>query len=125
MSLLATIQTTFTTFTPPWRTTALSTEDIRGLKNRASRARERGRFDRAQAIYQELEQREPHEGDWSRRLAEIHRRLGKTDDAIQALERGLGKYLRAGFCDKATATCNLIVRLDPDNAAARAARARL
>lgn len=119
MTWLMTIQTTLTAFTPPWRALRSARADPRDLKNRASRARDRGQIEKALGLYLELEQREPHDGSWSGRAAEMYRRLGQSRDAINALERAVIKYIQAGFRDKAAATCHLILRLDSNHEPAK------
>ncbi|GAB4513037.1 MAG: hypothetical protein Tsb0020_31150 [Haliangiales bacterium] len=80
-------------------------------------ARDKGKLKQALKGYIELEQIEPDDGEWSRRAAEMYRRLGQDKLAITALERAVEKYVQAGFLVKAIAACKMILQIDPANSA--------
>ena len=91
----------------------MARRDSRTLKDEAAAARDKGKHKQALKSYLALESLEPADGEWSRRAAEMHRRLGKNADAIAALERATDKYIQAGFLVKASAACRMILQMDP------------
>ncbi|RMH42921.1 MAG: hypothetical protein D6689_06665 [Deltaproteobacteria bacterium] len=88
---------------------------VRTLRDRAQQAVDRGKYAKALEAYRELEEIDPGEGDWPRRAAECHRRLGDRDGAVAALLRGADRYARAGFIVKAVALCKRVLALAPDH----------
>jgi len=89
----------------------------RDLRNAAALAVHKGKFEKALDCYLSLEKFEPTEAEWSRRVAQMHERLGRVPEAVAALERTIEKYRRAGFEAKASAVRALIHRLDPSREA--------
>jgi CRP-like cAMP-binding protein len=89
--------------------------DVRQLRAEASEATSAGKYKRALAAYLELERLEPRDAQWSKRVAETYRRLGKTKDAIEAYARAADRYAQSGFLVQAIAVCKLILQIDPRN----------
>jgi CRP-like cAMP-binding protein len=91
----------------------MARRDSRTIKDEVALARDKGKIKQALKGYLELEQIEPEDGEWSRRAAEMYRRLNEDNMAIAALERAVDKYVRAGFLVKAIAACKMILQIDP------------
>ena len=89
--------------------------DVRQLRAEASEATASGKYKRALAAYLELERLEPRDAQWSKRVAETYRRLGKDKDAIEAYSRAADRYAQGGFLVQAIAVCKLILQVDPKN----------
>jgi CRP-like cAMP-binding protein len=97
----------------------MARRDSRTIKDEVALARDKGKLKQALKGYLELEQIEPEDGEWSRRAAEMYRRLNEDNMAITALERAVDKYVRAGFLVKAIAGCKMILQIDPAHTAIR------
>ena len=91
----------------------MARRDSRTIKDEVALARDKGKVKQALKGYLELEQIEPEDGEWSRRAAEMYRRLNEDQMAITALDREVDKYVRAGFLVKAIAACKMILQIDP------------
>ncbi len=94
--------------------------DIGVVRDEAVEAVARGKLSRAIELYRQLEDAEPADPQWSKRLAETHRRAGDRAAAVTAFERTAEKYALAGFLVQAIAVCKLILQLDPDHSATQA-----
>ena len=97
----------------------MARKDARALREEAATATAAGKHRRALECYLELERLEPAEPNWPKRVAEIHRRAGKTADAIDAYERAIDRYVRGGFLVQAIAVCKVILQMEPAHAAAQ------
>lgn len=89
--------------------------EIRTLRDQAWSHAEQGRPARAASCLERLEQLDPDNAEWSRRLADCHRRGGAEGAEVAALGRAAGKYARAGFELKAIAMCKLVLARRPDD----------
>lgn len=89
--------------------------DLRKLREEANEATASGKYKRALGAYVELERLEPNDAQWSKRVAETYRRLGKDRDAIDAFARAVDRYAQGGFLVQAIAVCKLILQIDPKN----------
>jgi CRP-like cAMP-binding protein len=89
--------------------------DVRKLREEANEATASGKYKRALTAYLELERLEPNDAQWSKRVAETYRRLGKDRDAIDAFARAVERYAQGGFLVQAIAVCKLILQIDPKN----------
>jgi CRP-like cAMP-binding protein len=98
-------------------------KDARKLRDQAQKAVDKGKWKKALEAYVELERVEPANGDWSRRAADAHRRLGQRSDEIVALMRAVERYSQAGFLVKAIAMCKMILAIDPEHTASQQALA--
>jgi hypothetical protein len=83
---------------------------IASLREAAAEAIGKGRYRRALSHYVRLEQLAPEDGDWPRRIAELHRRAGRVEEAVEARRRAAHKYVRAGFVSKAQAMYRAAIR---------------
>ena len=89
--------------------------EIQTLRDQAWGHAEQGRPARAASCLERLEQLDPDNAEWSRRLADCHRRNGAPAAEVAALGRAAGKYARAGFELKAIAMCKLVLARRPDD----------
>lgn len=89
--------------------------EIQTLRDQAWGHTEQGRPARAVSCLERLEQLDPDNAEWSRRLADCHRRNGAPAAEVAALGRAAGKYARAGFELKAIAMCKLVLARRPDD----------
>lgn len=88
---------------------------VSAARERASLAREKGDYRALVRAYAELEELEPSDGDWPKRAADCHRRLGEDEKRLWALQRAADRYGRSGFVLKAVAVCKLILSIDPNH----------
>ena len=91
--------------------TALVARDTRKLREEANEATASGKYKRALTAYLELERLEPSDAQWSKRVAETYRRLGKDRDAIDAFARAVERYAQGGFLVQAIAVSKQILQL--------------
>ena len=89
------------------------TTTIAQLRASWERAVERDKHGEAVKALLELETLEPKEPNWSQRLGDAYRRLGKTADAAAAFERAMDRYHAQGFLPRAVAMAKLAASLDP------------
>ena len=94
----------------------------RELEDEAAAARLNGEHSRALECYLELESRFPADGDWPRRAAIMHHRMGNHELAVVALERAIARYIRAGFTPKARATQFVIEQIQAEAGRSAAAQ---
>jgi cAMP-dependent protein kinase regulator len=94
----------------------MARKDVSALRDEAAQAVERGKLKQALALYEELEERQPAEASWPKRLGEVHRRAGDAAAAVAAFERAVDKYVGAGFLVQAVAVAKLILQLDAGHA---------
>jgi CRP-like cAMP-binding protein len=96
----------------------MARRDPSKLKTEATRALDKGKYRKALECYLELEQLESRDGAWSRRAADMHRRLGDNAGCVAALQRAAERYAAAGFLVKAVAVCKMILAAEPGHTAA-------
>jgi CRP-like cAMP-binding protein len=99
-------------------------EDLRKLKDQATRAIEKRNYERAAELYVEIAGREP-DPDWHHRAGEAFRRAGEPARAIESLTKAADGYGNGGFLLKAIAMCKTIVAIDPQQATMQARLAEL
>ena len=92
-------------------------KNARKLKDVATKAVNKGKYQKALDAYLELEQIEPDDGSWARRAADMYRRLKRNSEAVVALERASDKYASAGFLVKSVAVCKMILQVEPSHSA--------
>ena len=102
---------------------ASKVEDLRKLKDAATKAIEKQKYDKAGEIYLEIAAREP-DPDWHQRAGDAFRRV---DDprAIPELTAAADGYARGGFLLKAIAVCKVILQIDPKHTEVQARLAGL
>lgn len=86
-----------------------TTIDLRAQLNRAL---EHGRIIEALELCVLVERRKPDEPRWSRRKADLLRRLGRDAEALRAYERAAHLYSARGFHARAAATAKLMLTID-------------
>ena len=86
---------------------------LKRLADAAESAVEQEDFARARATYERLEQEDPRNPEWPRRLAGIHRRLGSVDDELDALVRCADRQAARDEFLPALATYKMILSVDP------------
>jgi CRP-like cAMP-binding protein len=64
-----------------------------------------------------LEALEPRSGSWPHKRGDLLLRLGRTEEAVEALARGADRYARCGLAAKAIAVLKAILRADPGHTA--------
>ena len=87
-------------------------DDLRKLKDLATRAVEKRDFVRAAALYLEVAAKEP-EPDWNQRAGDAYRRAGETPLAVAQLGLAAAGYAKNGFLLKAIAVGKTLLQLDP------------
>lgn len=90
-------------------------DELRNLKDQASRAMGRGQWKQAFKLYGDLAKAEAKEGTWPLRAGDAARKLGNHKDAIQWYERAAATYGERGFVVRAIAVGKMIESLDPGN----------
>ncbi len=90
----------------------MARKDVSALRDEAARAVERGKLKQALDLYAELEERQPADASWPKRIGEVHRRGGDGAAAVVAFDRAVDKYLGAGFLVQAIAVAKLILQID-------------
>lgn len=93
----------------------MARRDSRSLRDEATTAASEGKHRKALECYLELERIEPAEPNWSKRVAETYRRLGRNREAIAAYDRAAERYVQNGFLVQAIAVCKVILQIDPGN----------
>ena len=88
-------------------------KEVRKLRDDASRLMEKGKHAKALDKYLRLEEVDPEEAGWSKRVADCYRRLGRREDELEALIRAADGYSRIGYLLKAVAVCKLVLAIDP------------
>lgn len=99
-------------------------EDLRKLKDQATRAMEKRAYDRAAAMYVEIAERDP-EADWRQRAGEAFRKASEPQQAVEQLARAADGYAKGGFLLKAIAVCKTILQIDPAHTTTQRALADL
>src|SRR5262249_22895892 len=99
-------------------------EDLRKIKDQASKAIEKQKYAKAAELYLEIAEREP-EPDWHQRAGEAFRRAGDAQRAVAALSEAADGYANGGFLLKAIGVVKSILQLDPSRAAMQAKLAEL
>jgi CRP-like cAMP-binding protein len=95
----------------------MARKDVSTLRDEAAKAVERGRLKQAIELYGELEQRQPADPQWPKRVGEVQRRAGDAAAAVAAFERAAERYVQAGFLVQAIAVCKLILQIAPEHKA--------
>ncbi len=94
----------------------MARKDVSTLRDEAAAAVEKGKLDKALEVYAELEQRQPKDASWPKRIGDVYRKQGDNDRAITAYVRAIDCYVQAGFAVQAIAVCKLVLAIDPEHA---------
>jgi tetratricopeptide (TPR) repeat protein len=89
---------------------------LRELREAAAQALAKRRYADALQCYRRLEQLQPADASWTRRVADCFRRLGRRRDEVIELVRAAEGYERTGFFSQAAAMYRLAVTVDPAQA---------
>lgn len=92
--------------------------DLRRLRDDAAEAVDRGKYKKARELYGQLAALDPADANWSRRGADMARKLGKDSEAIEDYLLAAAAYVHAGFVLQAVAMCKMALQLDPSHVAA-------
>src|SRR5512147_2946726 len=95
----------------------MARKDVSTLRDEAAAAVEKGKLRQALELYAELEQRQPRDASWPKRIGDVCRRAGDNVAAIAAYERAIEAFVGAGFAVQAIAVCKLILAIEPQHAA--------
>jgi CRP-like cAMP-binding protein len=87
--------------------------NVDALRDEWERAIAKDRHADAAKALAALEQAEPGDPQWSQRLGDALRRLGKAREAEAAFERATRRYAAKGFMPKAIAMAKLVLALNP------------
>ncbi len=90
---------------------------LRKLEDMAAAAFRKGDYAKALNTCRTLEKREPENPVWARRLSDIHRRMGRREEELDALLRAADLYASKGFVIQAIAACKTILSIDPSHCA--------
>jgi CRP-like cAMP-binding protein len=99
--------------------------DLRSLKDKAADLAGRGKLDKAAETYREVLKADPRDVAVRQRLAEVLRRAGRLEDAVEEYAAAAEAYARQGLLAKAIAVCKAILELDPAHGATQALLAEL
>lgn len=84
------------------------------LRSQFNDARRRGKWPKALEALTALEKLQPDEPRWPHQRGETLRRAGRTEEAIEALERATQLYSDLGFVARSVAVAKVILQLDPE-----------
>src|SRR5512138_2085452 len=99
--------------------------DVRKLKDEAAEAAARGKLSRAADLYRAALRGDPNDVATRQKLAEVLRRDGRADEAIEAYRAVANRFASDGLLIKAIAISKTILELDPEHVATQAALAEL
>ena len=88
----------------------------RKLRDRLQKSLQKERFAEALTHYRTLEQLEPFEPRWPHRKGDLLKRLGRTDEAIEAYEHAVDLYAHQGFVARAAAMAKVVMGIDANRA---------
>jgi CRP-like cAMP-binding protein len=99
--------------------------DVRKLKDKAAEAAARGKLSKAADLYREALRGDPKDVATRQKLAEVLRRDGLTEAAIETYRAVADRFASDGLLIKAIAISKTILELDPEHVATQAALAGL
>ncbi len=88
------------------------------LRDRAVAETQKNNVKKALFHYEQLATLRPKEGVWLKKSGDLYRSVNNLPAAIEFYSKACVLFTGRGFHKKATALCNLILRLDPQNAKA-------
>lgn len=89
--------------------------DVRALKDQATQFVLKGKFPAALEAWQKIVAATPNDLAAHGKVAELQAKTGKKADAIRTYEEIARKYAEQGLFFKASATCRVILGLDPQH----------
>src|SRR5512141_571675 len=92
-----------------------SPDELRKLKEKATEAAAKGRFDKAAELYREAADGDPRDVGTRQKLADTLRRAGRIADAIQTYRDVAERFSKDGLLIKAIAISKTILELDPQH----------
>ncbi len=95
------------------------------LRDKADKLERRGKHKKLIPVLQQLAESDPYNGRWTKKLGQVHQKLGQDRDAVKAYSRAVEAFARTGFMLKAIAVCKLILQLDPEHVEAQSLVAQL
>lgn len=90
-------------------------KQTRRLRDKAARLHAEGDLEGAKALYEQVVEADPYEVGYRQRLADVCRRLGKDDEAIEAYEAVAARFAADGLLLRAIAVCKQILEIDPSH----------
>lgn len=102
-----------------------SPDDLRRLKEKATEAAAKGKFEKAAELYREAADGDPRDVATRQKVAESLRRAGRLPEAIQAYREVADRFAKDGLLIKAIAISKTILELDPEHVEMQAALADL
>lgn len=90
-------------------------EKVRKLKDQAVRHVAHGNFQRALDALQQVLAIEPRDLQSRQKCGDLHRKLGRSDLALEAYQAVAGAYAAEGLLLKAIAVCRVILQIDPEH----------
>ena len=100
-------------------------DNVRNLKDRASRFYSSGRLKEALETYQQVLAEDPNELQCQLKVGDLYRRMGEADSAVAAYLPVARNYAADGLLLKSIAVCKMILIIDADNAEAQTLLAEL
>jgi CRP-like cAMP-binding protein len=102
-----------------------SPDDLRKLKEKATEAAAKGKFDKAAELYREVADADVRDVASRQKLADTLRRAGRVPEAIHAYRQVADRFAKDGLLIKAIAISKTILELDPQHVETQAALAEL
>ena len=89
--------------------------DVRKLKDKAAEAVAKGKLEKAADLLREAVKGDPRDVATHQKLAEVLRRAGRTDEAIEEYQAVADRFAHDGLLIKAIAISKTILELDPEH----------
>lgn len=99
--------------------------DLRKLKDKAAELTAKGKVEKAASVLREVVEADPKDLASRQKLAELLRRGGAIDEAIEEYKIVADRFARDGLLIKAIAICKSILELDPQHVETQRALADL
>src|SRR5512145_485788 len=99
--------------------------DLRKLKDKAADLAAKGKVEKAASLYREVVEADPKDLASRQKLAEVLRRAGAIEEAIEEYKAVADRFARDGRLIKSIAICKTILELDPQHVATQQALADL
>src|SRR5512138_1206122 len=99
--------------------------DLRKLKDKGAEAAAKGKLEKAADLFRQALGGDPDDVATRQKLADVLRRAGRVDDAIDQYREVADRYGRDGLLIKAIAISKTILELDPEHVDTQAALADL